>query len=165
MQKTDVRFRTSSRTGSARPTPTKARYRSVHHVSFNLRATESGGFFRCDRPAVARRQLEMSIGAVVLIVVELCRRRTPHDPQGLLGGSGRGHRGGRRRSGWSLRLRCGVLPGSGRLWANLPSMPVNFTCPVRSSIPAIRKRRRSHAGRSEVSVASGGCCGSSSRAG
>ncbi len=31
--------------------------------------TEDGGFLRCDRPAMARRQLEMSIGLVVMILM------------------------------------------------------------------------------------------------
>ena len=31
--------------------------------------TEDGGFLRCDRPAMARRQLEMSVGLVVMILV------------------------------------------------------------------------------------------------
>jgi hypothetical protein len=31
--------------------------------------TEDAGFLRCDRPAMARRQLEMSIGLVVVLLI------------------------------------------------------------------------------------------------
>jgi hypothetical protein len=31
--------------------------------------TEDAGFLRCDRPAMARRQLEMSVGLVVVILI------------------------------------------------------------------------------------------------